>query len=83
MPYVWHMEVPRLGVKSEMQVPAYATATAMWDLSRHCNLITAHSNARSLTHSVRPGIEPTSLLSAEVVTTEPQSELLFWRFFFF
>ena len=25
------MEVPRLGVESEIQLPAYATATAMWD----------------------------------------------------
>ena len=24
-----HMEVPRLGVKSELQLPAYTTATAM------------------------------------------------------
>ena len=28
-----HMEVPRLGVKSELELPAYATATALWDLS--------------------------------------------------
>ena len=28
------MEVPRLGVKTELQLPAYATATAMQDLSR-------------------------------------------------
>jgi len=27
----WHMEVPRLGVKSELQLPFYATATAMPD----------------------------------------------------
>jgi len=27
--YLWHMEVPRLGVKSELQLPAYAAATAM------------------------------------------------------
>ena len=32
------MEVPRLGVKSELQLLAYATATAMWDLSPICNL---------------------------------------------
>ena len=25
-----HTEVPRLGVKLELQLPAYATATAMW-----------------------------------------------------
>ena len=32
----WHMEVPRLGVKSELQLLAWATATAMQDLS--CDL---------------------------------------------
>ena len=28
------MVVPRLGVESELQLLAYATAIAMWDLSR-------------------------------------------------
>ena len=28
-----HVEVPRLGVKSELQLPAYATATATQDSS--------------------------------------------------
>ena len=32
-PRPWHMAVPRLGVKWELQLPAYATATAMWDPS--------------------------------------------------
>ena len=32
------MEVPRLGVESELQPPAYTTATAMLDPSRVCNL---------------------------------------------
>ena len=32
------MEVPRLGVKSELQLLAYATATAVRDLSCICNL---------------------------------------------
>ena len=32
------MEVPRLGVKLELQLLAYSTATAMPDLSRSCNL---------------------------------------------
>ena len=36
--YLWHMEVPRLGVQSELQLPAYTTATATPDLSRICNL---------------------------------------------
>ena len=33
-----HMEVPRLGVESELQPPAYARAIATLDLSRICNL---------------------------------------------
>ena len=28
------MEVPGLGIKSKLQLLAYATATAMWDLNR-------------------------------------------------
>ena len=31
--YPWHMEVPRLRVKSELPLPAYTTATATPDLS--------------------------------------------------
>ena len=37
-PYLWHMEVPSLGVESELQLAAYTTATATWDPSRLCNL---------------------------------------------
>ena len=32
------MEIPRLEVKLELQLPAYATATAMWDPSHICDL---------------------------------------------
>ena len=35
------MEVPSLGVKSELQLLAYATATAMPDLSHICDLTEA------------------------------------------
>ena len=37
-PHPWHMEVPRLGVETELQLPAYATATATLDLSLICDL---------------------------------------------
>ena len=33
-PHLQHMEVPRLGAKSELQLPTYTTATAKQDLSR-------------------------------------------------
>ena len=35
---LWHIEVPRLGVKSELQPPTYTTATATPDVSRICKL---------------------------------------------
>ena len=42
-PHPRHMEIPRLGVRSELLLPAYARATAMPDPSRICNL---HGNVR-------------------------------------
>ena len=40
-----HVEVTRPGVQSKLQLLAYTTATAMWDLSRIYNLHHSHSNA--------------------------------------
>ena len=37
-PYLQHMEVPRLGVESELQLPAYTIATAISDPSHVCDL---------------------------------------------
>ena len=37
-PHSLHMDVSRLGVESELQLPAYATATATQDPSRICDL---------------------------------------------
>ena len=45
-----HLEVPRPGIESELQLPAYTTATATWDSRRSVTYTTAHSNVRSLTH---------------------------------
>ena len=36
--HLQHMEVPRLGVELELQLPAYTTAIATQDLSYICNL---------------------------------------------
>ena len=53
------MEIPRLRVKSELQLLAYATVTATPDPSHiFCHL--HHSSHQRLTHRARPGIEPTS-----------------------
>ena len=59
-----HMEVPRLRVKSELQLPAYATTTARPYLSCVCNLHRSHSSrqcrilnplseARGWTHNLK------------------------------
>ena len=37
-PHLWHMEVPSLEIKLELQLQAYTTVTAMWDLSHICDL---------------------------------------------
>ena len=37
-PHPRHVEVPRIGAKSELSPPAYATATAMRDPSGICDL---------------------------------------------
>ena len=59
-PHPQHMEVPRLEVSSELQLVAHATATAMQDPSRICNLrhsswqrwiLNPLSKARDGTHS--------------------------------
>ena len=44
-PHLQHMEVPRLGVESELQLPAYATAAAKQDPSCICDL---HHNSWQL-----------------------------------
>ena len=60
-----HMEVPRLGVESELQSTTYTTA---------------HINTRYLTPWVRPGIEPvTSWFLVVFVSAAPQWELLYWH----
>ena len=73
------MEVPRLGVESELQLPAYPTAQqhGIWAVS--ANHTTGHGNSRSLTHWVRPGIEPTSSWTlVGFVSAEPQQVLPTW-----
>ena len=55
-PHLQHTRVPRLWVKSELQLQAYTTPTATQDLRLFSDHTTAHG--RSLTHWARPGIKP-------------------------
>ena len=49
-PHLQHMEAPRLGLKSEMQLPAYptATATVTLDPNHICNLCHSLGQCRIL-----------------------------------
>ena len=71
------MEVSRLGVESEVQLIAYATDTAVQDLSCICNL--HHSSWQRRIHNpLSKARDPTGALMIVVrfVTTEPQGEFL-------
>ena len=78
-----HIEVPGLGVKSELQLLAYSTATATQDLSRICNLhhssrqcwiLNPMSEVRDRTHIV---MDPSWIHNHWAMT-----ELLYHRFFY-
>ena len=57
-PHPRYMEVPRLGIKLELHLPAYATATATQDPSHVCDLHHSSRQCGSLTHWVSRRIEP-------------------------
>ena len=74
---MWHMEVPRLGVESELLLLAYVTTAANRIPAGSVTYTAAHRNAGSLTHGLRPGIKPaSSWILVGFVTIEPQQELL-------
>ena len=80
----WHMEVPRLGVESEPQLPAYTTATATQDVSRVFDLHHSSGQRRILNplSEARDGTASLWILVG-FVTTEPWWELPKVFFFLF
>ena len=70
----WHMEVPWLGIKSELQLPATATITR--NPSHICNLYHSLRQCRILEPLSKARIESTSSwILVGFVTAEPQWEL--------
>ena len=73
--HLQHMEIPRPGIESELQLPATATATqdpsCVWDLHD------SSQQPESLTHWQRLGIKPTSSwILVGFVTAELQGKVL-------
>ena len=80
--HLWLLEVLRLGVELEIQLLAYATATAMPNQAVSAAYTIVHmATPDPLIHWVRPGIKPPSSWTPRFVTTEPQGELLMFLFF--
>ena len=76
------MEIPRLGVELELQLPAYTTATAMPDPSRICDLQHSSWQYQILNPLSKDRDRPmSSWFLVGFVTSEPQQELLFFLFF--
>ena len=78
-----HMEVSRLGVELELQLPAYTTATATLDPSHICDLHHSSRQCQILNPLSKARDQPvSSWILAGFVTTKPQWELpmilLFW-----
>ena len=64
------MEVPKLGVKLELQLPAYTTTTAMLDPVHICDLLCSLEQCQIL-HPLSEGRDRTLIL----VDGEPRREL--------
>ena len=76
-PHPWHMEVPRLGIEWELQLPATATVTATRDPSCICNIHHSSQQCGSFTHWARPRIKhASSWILVRFVSAEPRQELL-------
>ena len=71
-PHPQYMEVPRLWVESELQVPAYTTATAAPDLSHICNLCHSLRQCRIL-NSLSEAGDPARILMVPSPILNPLS----------
>ena len=69
------MEVPRLGVESELQLPAYATATAKWDPSHIWDLRRSSQQHQILTPLNKARDQQVLM---DISQVEPWRELPHW-----
>ena len=71
------MEAPRVGVKSELQLPAYTIATQTGDLSHVCDL--HHSSQQCQILNPLRGVRDQTYVhtdASQFMTAEPRWELL-------
>ena len=74
--HLQHMEVPRLGTESELQLLAYTTNTAIPDPSHICNLLHSLQQHQILNPMSKARFEPvSSRMLVRFVSTETRQEL--------
>ena len=66
-PHLPHMEVPRLEVKLELQLPAYTTATVMPNLSHVCNIHYSLWQREILNPLIKAGYQTCTLMDTSQV----------------
>ena len=84
VPCQWHMEIPRLEIESELQLPAYTTPMAMQDPSRVCDL--HHSSRQHCIpdHWAKPKIKTaSSWILVRFISPLPQREFPLLLCFYF
>ena len=72
-PHPQHMEGPRLGVQSELLPLAYATGTAIPDLSRVCNLYHS-SQQRQMLNPLSKSRDRTHILRETISASQPTEQ---------
>ena len=76
-PHLWHMRFPGLGLNQSCSCRPTPQPWQYRIQAVSATYTTAHGNARSLPHWVRPGMEPTSSwILVRLVSAAPQWELL-------
>ena len=73
--YLWHIEVPRLGVELKLQLLAYARAIAVRDPSHVCNLYHSSQQPQILNLSEARDQTTTSWFLVRFISAVPQQEL--------
>ena len=80
-PHLLHMEVPRLGVQWELQLPAYTTATATQVLIRICKLHHSSQQCQSEARDWTCNLVGPSRIRFHCTTTGTLGKLLFKKFY--
>ena len=65
------MEVPRLGVQTQLKLPVYTTATAKPDLSHVANLHHSSGQCQILNPLSKAGIKPASSGLVKFISAKP------------